>query len=140
IDISHTRAHFARAVLEGITFSLRDSQELMKKYTGKKFSQIVSVGGGAKNKDWLQMQADIFNTPVITLETEQGPGMGAAMIAAVGAFCYPDFKACSQIFVNYTNEFIPIAENVEKYNQIYEIYREVDPTIKEISHEVVSVE
>ena len=140
IDISHTRAHFARAVLEGITFSLRDSQELMKKYTGKKFSQIVSVGGGAKNKDWLQMQADIFNTPVITLETEQGPGMGAAMIAAVGAGWYPDFKACSDVFVNYTDEFLPIVENVEKYNQIYEVYRKVYPSVKEISHQLVNFE
>src|SRR5699024_11237579 len=93
IDISHTRAHFARAVLEGITFSLRDSQELMKKYTGKKFSQIVSVGGGAKNKDWLQMQDDIFNNQVITLVTEQGPGMVAAQIADIGAVGYPEIQA-----------------------------------------------
>ena len=107
----------------------------MKKYTDKKFSQIVSVGGGAKNQDWLQMQADIFNTPVITLETEQGPGMGAAMIAAVGTGWYPDFKTCSDVFVNYTNEFLPIAENVEKYNQIYEVYREAYPSIKEIRSE-----
>src|SRR5699024_6125625 len=113
IDISHTRAHFARAVLEGITFSLCDSQELMKKYTGKKFSQIVSVGGGAKNKDLLQMQSYIFNTTEITLETEQGPGMGAAMIAAVGSGWYPDFKACSDVFENYTDVFLPIVENVE---------------------------
>ncbi|MFC2476345.1 MAG: xylulokinase, partial [Catonella sp.] len=74
IDTTHTRAHFARAVLEGITFSLRDSMELMSELTAKKFDKILSVGGGSKNKDWLQMQADIFDTEIITLTTEQGPG------------------------------------------------------------------
>src|SRR5699024_4282069 len=104
IDINHTRNHFSRAVLEGITYSLRDSQEIMRTYFNKSFKQIVSVGGGAKNKDWLQMQADIFNTPVVTLATEQGPGMGAAMIAAVGAGWFTDFEACTDVFVNHQEE------------------------------------
>jgi len=55
VDINHSRDHFARSVLEGITFSLRDSQELMRKHTKKRFSKIVSVGGGAKNTEWLKM-------------------------------------------------------------------------------------
>ncbi len=46
--------------------------------------RLVSVGGGAKNAVWLQMQADIFNMSVTTLEVEQGPGLGAAMLAATG--------------------------------------------------------
>lgn len=46
--------------------------------------RLVSVGGGAKNAVWLQMQADIFNMPVTTLEVEQGLGLGAAMLAATG--------------------------------------------------------
>ena len=50
IDTKHILQHFARAVLEGITFSLKDSQYLMEEITGKKFKQIVSVGGGAKIK------------------------------------------------------------------------------------------
>lgn len=92
IDISHRRDHFARFVLEGVTFSLRDSQELMRNYSNKTFDQIVSVGGGAQNKEWLQMQADIFDTRVVTLSTEQGPGMGAAMIAAVGTGWFSNFE------------------------------------------------
>lgn len=139
IDINHTRNHFSRAVLEGITFSLRDSQELMREHTGKTFNQIVSVGGGAKNKDWLQMQADIFDTPIVTLSTEQGPGMGAAMIAAVGTGWFKDFEECTDIFVNYQNTIFPIKENVEKYNEIYKIYQEVYPTIKELSYQTIKI-
>lgn len=138
MDIAHTRDHFARAVLEGITFSLKDSYELMKKHSNKDFSQIVSVGGGAKNPDWLQMQADIFNAPVVTLETEQGPAMGAAMIAAVGTGWFSDFEACSQAFVNYKSEVKPNPEAVKQYEQVYAHYQEVYPTIKELSHKLTA--
>ncbi|WP_423189081.1 xylulokinase [Alkalibacterium sp. f15] len=138
MDIAHTRDHFARAVLEGITFSLRDSFELMKKHSNKEFKQIVSVGGGAKNPDWLQMQADIFNTPVVTLETEQGPAMGSAMIAAVGAGWFDSFADCSKVFVKYKSEVQPDSEAALQYDKVYANYKEIYPTIKDLSHKLVT--
>ena len=132
IDTTHTRAHFARAVLEGITFSLRDSMELMSELTAKKFDKILSVGGGSKNKDWLQMQADIFDTEVITLTTEQGPGLGAAMMAAVGAGWFADLKECAKTFVHYKSGISPVKENVLKYNEAYESYKKVYGATKDL--------
>ena len=125
IDTTHTRAHFARAVLEGITFSLRDSMELMSELTEKKFDKILSVGGGSKNKDWLQMQADIFDTEIITLTTEQGPGLGAAMMAAVGTGWFANLNECAKTFVHYKSGISPVKENVLKYNEAYESYKKV---------------
>ena len=125
IDTTHTRAHFARAVLEGITFSLRDSMELMSELTAKKFDKILSVGGGSKNKDWLQMQADIFDTEIITLTTEQGPGLGAAMMAAVGTGWFANLNECAKTFVHYKSGISPVKENVSKYNEAYESYKKV---------------
>lgn len=75
IDARHTLDHVARAVLEGITFSLKDSQVLLD--PKRELKRLVSVGGGTKNQAWLQMQM-----PVTTLMVEQGPGFGAAMLAA----------------------------------------------------------
>ena len=132
IDTTHTRAHFARAVLEGITFSLRDSMELMSELTEKKFDKILSVGGGSKNKDWLQMQADIFDTEIITLTTEQGPGLGAAMMAAVGAGWFEDLKECAKTFVHYKSGISPVKENVLKYNEAYESYKKVYGATKDL--------
>lgn len=132
IDTTHTRAHFARAVLEGITFSLRDSKELMTELSAKKFDRILSVGGGSKNKDWLQMQADIFDTEIITLTTEQGPGLGAAMMAAVGAGWYRDLKECAKVFVHYKKGASPVKENVEKYNEVYDSYKKIYEATKAI--------
>ena len=132
IDTTHTRAHFARAVLEGITFSLRDSMELMSELTEKKFDKILSVGGGSRNKDWLQMQADIFDTEIITLTTEQGPGLGAAMMAAVGAGWFEDLKECAKTFVHYKSGISPVKENVLKYNEAYESYKKVYGATKDL--------
>src|SRR5699024_1776785 len=92
IDTTHEMKHFSRAVLERITYSLKDSQSIMEAETGRQFKKIVSVGGGAKNKEWLQIQADIFNAEVTSLETEQGPGLGAAMLAAMGLGWYENYQ------------------------------------------------
>ena len=132
IDTTHTRAHFARAVLEGITFSLRDSKELMSELSGKKFDRVLSVGGGSKNKDWLQIQADIFDTEIITLTTEQGPGLGAAMMAAVGIGWFADLKECAEFFVHYKKGASPVKENVVRYNEVYESYRKVYEATKDL--------
>ncbi|WP_368251851.1 xylulokinase [Enterococcus sp. 2201sp1_2201st1_B8_2201SCRN_220225] len=132
MDIHHERKHFARSVLEGITFSLKDSQQIMEKVTQEKLSRIVSVGGGAKNKDWLQMQANIFNTPITTLTTEQGPGMGAAMLAAVGCGWYSDVVSCAKDFVSYQGEYLPEPATVKAYEEVYRRYRMVYPATKPI--------
>lgn len=134
IDINHTLKDFTRAVVEGITFSLKDSQLLMAKYANKTFHKVVSVGGGAKNKEWLQIQADIFDTTIVTLETEQGPAMGAIMIAAVGAGWFKDLSQCAEKFVKYTHEIEPNPKAVKEYQKVYALYREVYPATKEITH------
>lgn len=133
MDTRHELKHFARAVLEGITFSLKDAQILMESAKNKHFKQIISVGGGAKNRDWLQMQADIFNAEIICLEVEQGPGVGACMIAAVGNNWFKDFESCRDVFVQYKKDtFLPNIENTATYEKLYELYKEVYPATKDI--------
>ncbi|MGX7418627.1 xylulokinase [Carnobacterium gallinarum] len=130
IDTNHTKKHFAKAVLEGITFSLKDSQQLMEMYANRQFKRIVSVGGGAKNAAWLQMQADIFNATIMTLTAEEGPAMGAAMLAAMGSGWFSSFEACAAAFVSYQKEYQPIAANVAAYQKVYSSYQKVYPATK----------
>ena len=125
MDTTHTLDHFARAVLEGITYSLRDSLELMRTVGNKEINKIVSIGGGAKNEDWLQMQADIFNATIVKLTSEQGPALGAAMIAAVGCGWFDSFEACKDVFIRYEKEFKPILDHVAVYEEAYHIYTQV---------------
>lgn len=136
IDTNHTLTHFAKAVIEGITFSLKDSQLLMQNVAKKKIKQIVSIGGGAQNKDWLQIQANVFNTEVTSLVTEQGPGLGAAMLAAVGLGWFDNLEKCAEVFVDYGESVYPQPEEVKKYQEIHEIYREIYQDTKNISYKL----
>ncbi|MBB6695524.1 xylulokinase [Cohnella xylanilytica] len=124
MDGAHTRAHFARAVMEGITFSLNESVDLFRQ-AGKTVDTIVSIGGGAKNPVWLQMQADIFNAEVVALENEQGPGLGAAMLAAAGCGWFPSLDACAEAFVKRSTSYRPDPARAARYAELFQVYKQV---------------
>lgn len=128
---NQTRGDFARSVMEGITFSFKDIFEIYRQ-AGNPIEKVVAIGGGAKSELWLQMQADIFNVPVTTLVNEQGPGLGAAMIAATGLGWYKDLQECAHKFVKYGKTYKPNNNNVDKYKQIYLIYHQVYGATKSI--------
>lgn len=132
MDVRHELGHFTRSVLEGITFSLKDSFNLMQSVANKEFSTIVSVGGGAKNRTWLQIQADVFNTPISVLKSEQGPGLGAAMLAAVGLGWFENLEACSERFVEVAEVIQPNRENVAIYEAAYARYQRIYAASKEV--------
>lgn len=137
IDAHHEHSHFARSVMEGITFSLKDSQEIIENEKGMSFARLISVGGGAKNADWLQMQADIFNAEIICLDVEQGPALGACILATVGCGWFPDIVSATNTFVRYSeNVYLPERKNVEKYAQIYRIWRKIYHSTKELCYEI----
>ena len=131
MDETHTKKHFAKAVMEGITFSLQESLEIFRSQ-GKEIESIVSIGGGAKNPVWLQMQADIFNARVLTLTSEQGPAMGAAILAAVGSGWFESIEECSQTFISTASIYEPNPEAVIRYQELFTVYQNVYGKTKEI--------
>ncbi|GGH76244.1 xylulokinase [Pullulanibacillus pueri] len=133
VDATHTRWDFARSVIEGITFSLNESIKIMKE-SGQTITSILSIGGGAKSETWLQIQADVFNTPVVQLQNEQGPGLGAAMLAAVGCGWFDSLEACADAFIETEKTLEPIQENVERYEELFALYQQVYPQSQAISH------
>lgn len=124
IDGAHERKHFARAVMEGITFSLNESVAMFRE-AGKTVDTIISIGGGASNPVWLQMQADIFDADVVSLENEQGPGLGAAMLAAYGCGWFDSLEACAELFVKRASVYKPNPAAVDAYSGLFRIYQEV---------------
>ena len=133
VHANHSRGDFTRAVLEGITFSLNETVENFRE-KGKSISKIISIGGGAKSSLWLQIQADIFGAEVVTLESEQGPGMGAAMLAAFGCGWYPSLKDCADTFVGEAASYQPNPEDRMLYLKLFNIYQEVYGKTKSIHH------
>lgn len=132
MDSTHRLPDFSRAVLEGITFSLKESLELFRA-EGKVITSIVSIGGGAKNEDWLQMQADIFEATIIKLSNEQGCALGAAMLAAYGCGWFESLEACSEVFIHEAKRYEPIAENVQRYRALFDLYQHVYPATQQLS-------
>ena len=132
IDVHHRLQHFTKAVIEGITFSLKDLLKIMETAKQKKFTKIISVGGAAKNTDWLQIQADIFNSTVVSLKTEQGPALGAAMLAAVGVGWFSSLEEAVEVFVSYKKCFQPIPANVVAYQKSYSKYCKIYSALKTV--------
>jgi len=132
VDGSHSRAHFARAVMEGITFSLNESVAMFRA-AGKSVDKVVSIGGGAKNPVWLQMQADIFDAEVIALENEQGPGLGAAMLAAVGCGWHAGLDDCAAVLVKQSRRYRPDPAAAARYAELFPLYRSVYTHTRELN-------
>lgn len=132
MDSSHTRNDFVRSVIEGITFSLNESIEIFRE-SGKTIDTIISIAGGAKNDAWLQIQADIFNATIVKLSSEQGPAVGAAILAAYGCNWYESIEECADVFITSSKIFTPVPENVEIYKQLYHLYKKVYAQTKELN-------
>lgn len=137
LDGSHTLDDMGRAVMEGITFSLNESIELFRQ-AGIKIDRIVSIGGGAKNEDWLHMQADIFNAEIVQLANEQGPGMGAAMLAALGCGWFASLEECAAKFIRHAKTYKPDAERVRTYAKLFDIYKQVYGQTKSLNEQLAA--
>ena len=138
ISGQHKKADFACAVIEGITYSLYDSIKIMRE-AGHEINSITSIGGGAKRKFWLQLQADVFNMTVKKLKHEEGPSMGAAMLAAYGLGWFESLADCVETFIKVEEVFKPNAENHKRYEQFHNVYQRVYKQTKELTKELLAI-
>jgi xylulokinase len=94
LSLAHSRAHMTRAVLEGIAFALRDSLSILQELELSP-GHLLLTGGGAKSPFLRRLQADVYGVPVSTVNREEGPAYGAALLAAVGAGEFPDVASAA---------------------------------------------
>lgn len=134
----HTNADIARSVIEGITYSLYETLVHLSE-KGKDITHITSIGGGAKNDFWLQLQADIFNTKVSKLKYEEGPCMGAAMLAIIGLNWYESVEKIVDQFIIYDRTFHPNKAHHERYVKYFEVYQEVYRQTRPITARLLEV-
>ena len=118
----HGQDHFVRAILEGVAFSQFDCLSLMKE-VGITSGKVVLFGGGARSKLWKQIIADIFDTRIVTLNVEEGPSYGGAILAGVGCGIYKSVQEAAGKVIKEVEEIMPRQENTETYKKIYNIYR-----------------
>jgi xylulokinase len=132
ITASHTKAHFTRAVMEGVAFSLRDSLEIFKEI-GVEISSIRLSGGGAKSTLWQQIQADVYGHPVELIEADEGAAFGAAILAGVGANHWKTVAEACEHSIRVTKTVEPNLESVKRLNHLYESYQSLYSKLKSIN-------
>ncbi|HVF11310.1 MAG TPA: xylulokinase [Abditibacteriaceae bacterium] len=130
LTVRHTKAHLARAVLEGVAFGLRDSLEILKSMNVS-IGNVRASGGGARSELWRQIQADVFCFPLSTINADEGPALGVALLAGVGAGLYNSVEeACSTVIKSISRTEVAVA-NAEIYEKYYGVYRSLYPALRE---------
>lgn len=124
-----TRKEMTQAVLEGVTFGLRDSLEVAKSL-GIPVERTKICGGGAKSPLWKKIVANIMNLKVDVVESEEGPGYGGAILAAVGCGEFASVEEAADKLVKVIDTVEPDSELVEKYEERYQKFKQIYPTVK----------
>jgi len=130
ISYMHGQDHFVRAILEGVAFSQYDCLSLMNE-AGIKSDKVILFGGGAKSRIWRQIIADIFNTKIVTLNVEEGPSYGGAILAGVGCGVFSSVVNAAKKVIREVDEVKPLNENVTKYRKVYEVYKSLYRNLKD---------
>jgi len=128
LSLKHNRAHMIRAIIEGVTFGLRDGLELLKPFKIK-CNRVRISGGGAKSLLWRQIMADVFNVIAVTVNATQGAGYGAALLAGVGTGVYNSIADACKRTIRETDNTRP-GRNVKIYQEYYKKYRALYPALK----------
>ena len=126
-----TRADLTQAVLEGVAFAIRDSVEVAKSL-GIEINTSKICGGGAKSPLWKKIMANVLNIELQSPESEQGPGMGGAMLAMVACGEYASVKDACDAIVHVASTVKPEPELVEKYEKRYRQFQKIYPACKNL--------
>ncbi len=124
-----TRGMMTLAMLEGVTFALRDCLEAAKK-NGAVIPRTKLCGGGAKSKLWRKIVANVMNLPVDIPQTEQGPGFGAAMLAMVGCGEYQTVQEAADAIVRVKETVLPDSDIAAQYEERYRHFTKLYPALK----------
>jgi xylulokinase len=123
LSLAHTRAHVTRAVIEGVCFALRDSLEILR---GLGFSaeEILFTGGGARSPVVRTILGEVLGIPVATVNREEGPAYGAALLAAVGVGAFPDLRIAALATLQRQASEVPVEGAHAEYDTPYARFRE----------------
>ena len=126
----HTRAEMIRAVMEGVTFSLRDCMEILRGMNVTS-EEIVACGGGGSSPLWRQMLADVLGCGVSTAVSREGPALGVALLAGVGAGLYESVPAACEAVIRTSKPQMPNETDAAQYNKYYTLYQTLYPALRD---------
>jgi len=130
LTLRHSRAHMTRAVLEGVSFGLKDSFTLIQNAGLGEITQVRASGGGTKGALWRQIMASVLNAELVTVNTTEGGAYGAALLAGVGAGAWDNVVSACKMCIQITGSTQPDSSQVEAYKETYAVYRILYPALK----------
>jgi xylulokinase len=133
LSLRHRRAHFVRAVMEGVAMGLRDSMEILKTI-GIPVRQVRISGGGARSSLWRQILADVLDMELVTVTSTEGAAYGAALLAGVGCGVFNSVEAACDGAIGLVDRIIPEPATRPVYKNLYTFYISMYPSLKEVMH------
>lgn len=130
LTAKHTRADLIRALIEGVSYSQQDCLQIIEQM-GVAVRSVRVSGGGAKSAFWRQLLADVFNKPVVTLETQEGSAHGAALLAMVGTGQFATLAECCAAVIREVDRCEPNAGSAQVYAQGHAGYQALYPALKD---------
>ena len=136
MSMDTTRGDMVQAVLEGVSFAIRDNLEVARQI-GLRIDRSKLCGGGANSPVWRKMLCNILGITLEIPQTEQGPGYGAAVLAMVGCGVYDSVLTCAEKFVRVRETITPDPELSKKYEEKYQKFKQIYPQVKSLFKEIV---
>jgi xylulokinase len=130
LTLRHDKRHMARAVLEGVAYGLRDSFEILDAMDVS-IEQVRASGGGARSPLWRQIQADVTGREHVTINVDEGPAFGVALLAGVGTDVWSTVAEACRATIRVVDRAAPNAATHAVYNRFYPIYRSLYAALKE---------
>jgi xylulokinase len=130
LSLRHTRAHLVRSIVEGVTFAMRDSLEIIRQLQIPT-REVRLSGGGAQSPFWRQVQADIYGTRVVTTSSHEGPAFGVALLAAVGTKRYQSIVEACEATIKVESGLQPGARNRKTYDLVYPLFQKLYRSLKD---------
>ena len=130
LTVRHGRAHMIRSLLEGATFAMRDSLELIREM-GVAIEQVRVSGGGARNALWRQIQADIYGCDVHTLNSTEGPAFGVALLAQVGTGGFASVPEACDATIRSVDSTAVDPRAKAYYDRAFAVYRQLYLDLRE---------
>ena len=130
LSLRHGKGHLARSVIEGATFAMRDSLEIIQQMKVP-VKEIRLSGGGARGKLWRQIQADIYGVKSVTTNSAEGPAYGVALLAAVGTGAYRSIEEACQATIKVVSSTSPDPKTKKIYDAAYPVYQKLYRSLKD---------
>jgi xylulokinase len=139
LTLAHTRGHMVRSVLEGVAYAMRDSLAIIREQ-GLPVRQIRASGGGSKSPLWRQIQADVFGQKVATINAEEGPAYGVALLAAVGAGAFKNVEEACAATIRVVKETAPDKRATKHHDAAFEVYQNAYRGLKDQFKRISAIE